>query len=207
LVNANNRARTVALWTLGILLCALASAGCVPGSGRSAPTNSSSGAPDEPQTVIISAEYLDDGRLVGGYAEGKIGEELANVFFSLRINKAELTAVYEGQTPRRGRLYLVANITVANVFAEPINMWTDDFLVRWGDGDGDYAYPLRQHIGTELTDEYTLDVGEAADSALVFEVPVPEGRRKYSICYTEYYADDVEGNSYYIIFELTPPLS
>jgi len=158
---------------------------------------------EDKRTPVVGAKTLEDGRKVGGVARGKIGDELINTFFSFRVEKAELTAVFEGQQPFRGFVYLVADITVKNTFDESIPMWSDDFLVQWGSGDREYCYPLSKAVHSQMDDEYLLSVNGSVTKKLVFEVPVPEEDNEYNLSYQEYYEDEVEGNIYYIVFTLS----
>ena len=154
-------------------------------------------------TPVIGAKALEDGRKVGGSAKGGIGDELANVFFTYRVDKAALADEFDGEKPERGFAFVVAEVTVINTFGEPLPMWADDFVLQWGDGDDEYAYPYPKYTDEQMEEEYMLDADDEVTATLLFEVPLQEGVREYNISYLEYYDDDVEGNMFYIIFDLS----
>lgn len=183
------------LWIAVVMVCMLIlTAGC-----GSTPASDSSG------TVIVGAEKLDDGREVGGYADGRIGDTLSNTFFAYSVDKAHLATEYEGKTPEAGNAYLVAEITVKNLYGEPLPMWADDFQVQWGEEDEDYGYPVAKFSDSQMEDEYELAKGETVTKVIVYEVPIPEDENEYSISYLEYYEDDVEGNTFFVYFDLSMP--
>ncbi|MCL1804506.1 MAG: DUF4352 domain-containing protein [Clostridiales bacterium] len=157
------------------------------------------------RTHVNGALTLDDGRKVDGFAYGKIGDELTNVFFTFCVNKAELRDEFGEDQAERGFAYLVAEVTVSNAFDGPIPMWASDFIAQWGEGDGDYCYPLAKTAGTQMEEEFRLAVDQSVTRELVFEVPLPEVKNEYGISYLEYYEDDVEGNLFMVSFELSAP--
>ena len=189
---------------MGAMMCATL---CLAGCGAPAPV------PVEPEelpdpyagkTPVIGARTLEDGRKTGGAAKGRIGEELTNVFFGFSVDKAELAAEYEEHKPeRRDDAYLIAEITVTNTADKPITMWTDDFLLQWGDGENDYGYPIEKLTETQMDAEFRLGVGQSVTGLVLYEVPVPAGENEYNISYVEFYEDEVEGNTFYILFTLS----
>ncbi len=185
------------LWIAVIMVCLLV---FVTGCG-------STPAAETPQTLITGAEKLEDGRETGGVAEGRLGDTLANNFFAYSVNKAYLAAEHEGKAPAAGHAYLVAEITVKNIYGEPLPMWADDFQVQWGEGDEDYGFPLTGFSDSQMAEEYELAKGETITKNVVYEVPIPEDENEYSISYLEYYEDDVEGNVFFIYFDLSMPKS
>ena len=188
-----------AIFTLPFLLVLLC-VGCRPKADVS---DSAAGEPVDLKTAVVGAKVLEDGRTVGGSARGKIGETLTNVFFSFCVDKVELLDEYEGQQPERNYVYLVSEVTIKSIAEEPIPMWSEDFLIQWGDGENDYAYPLAKFSDSQMDEEFTLSKEESITKVLVFEVPVPEEENEYNISYLEYYEDDTEGNTFYVIFSLS----
>ena len=152
------------------------------------------------RTPVIGARTMEDGRRVGGKVKGKLGEELTNVFFTFKVNKAEYADAYEGLKPLRGYKFLIAELTVKNAFDEPTPMWAEDFIIQWGDGDKDYGYPISKSTSAQMDEAYRLAVDESVTKTLVYEVPAADESREYSISYLEYYEDKVEGNLFYVVF-------
>jgi hypothetical protein len=143
---------------------------------------------------------MEDGRKVGGTVKGRLGEELTNVFFSFKVNKAEYADTFEGLKPVKTYKFLVVEITVKNAFDEPIPMWAQDFIIQWGDGDKDYGCPISKSADTQMDEAYRLALDESVTKVVVYEVPVTEESKEYSISFLEYYEDKVEGNLFYVVF-------
>ena len=193
---------------LSVLLCILLlAAGCGSSAAETPPEKPKEVLEEEEEEVfrtpVFGARTLNDGRKTGGSAKAKIGEELTNIFFSFCVNQAGLATEYEDSKPERGFVYLIAELTVTSAFDGPLPMWADDFLIQWGDGENDYAYPLAKFTDSQMEGEYSLKVDESVTKDLIFEVPLPEGEHEYNISYLEYYEDDVEGNMFYVIFSLS----
>jgi hypothetical protein len=187
--------KNLRLWLAVLTVCLLLfTAGC----------GASEDATEAPSATAISgAEELDDGREVGGYASGAIGDTMTNVFFAYSVNDAYLAAEYEGEVPEEGYVWLVAEITVKNISDETLPMYSDDFQVQWGEGDEDYGFPIAKFSSAQMEDEYELPEGESVTKLVVYEVPLLEGENEYSISYLEYYDDDVEGNVFFVYFDLS----
>ena len=154
------------------------------------------------RTPVVGGSVMNDGRKIGGTAKGKLGDELTNSFFSLCINKAALVDEYEGNKPGRGNLYLVAEVALANALDKPVPIWSNELLLQWGNGDRDFGYPIEKFADTQMDDECSLPVEGRITGDILFEVPAPEGSNEYNISYQEFYEDDVEGNTFYVIFSL-----
>ncbi|MCL1848843.1 MAG: DUF4352 domain-containing protein [Clostridiales bacterium] len=154
------------------------------------------------RTPVVGGRILEDGRKIGGSVKGALGEELTNSFFSFSIDRAELAAEYEGEKAVRGYTYLVAEITVINVLDKPLPMWSDDFLIQWGDGEMEYGYPIEKFAEGQMDDEFSIPVDGVVIRDMVFEVPNRDSSVEYTISYQEYYEDDVDGNTFYILFTL-----
>lgn len=190
--------------TMAVLCLSLLFSGCEPSALTDLLPGGSSGA-DAPS--VEGASERTDGREIDGYAEGRIGDTMKNVFFSFVVNDARLTQEYEGQTPPQGMTYLVADITVKNVFGSPLPMWSDDFQIQWGRTEEEYGFPIASFAEGQMPDEYTLGTAEKVNYACVFEVPTPTEKTEYSVSYLEVYDDDVEGNVFFVYFELGPEIT
>jgi hypothetical protein len=156
-------------------------------------------------TIVTDASEIEDGRTTGGYADGRLGDTLVNEFFSYCVNSAELVYEYEGAEPAAGNIFLVAEITVKNVWGDPIPMFSSDFQVQWGEGDYDYGTPVDKFADAQMEDEYEMPRGQTVTADVVYEIPLLVGANEYSISYLEIYDDDVEGNVFFIYFDLEPP--
>ena len=138
-------------------------------------------------------------------ADGRIGDTLTNSFFSFCVNRAELKETFEGETPTNGMVYLVAEITVKNVFGEELPMFSSDFQVQWGEEDEDYGYTIDKLHDSQMDDEFTMKKGETVTKLCVYEVPMPQGETEYSISYLELFESGKEGDVFFIYFDLEPP--
>ncbi|MCL2122132.1 MAG: DUF4352 domain-containing protein [Clostridiales bacterium] len=185
---------------ISLLVCVLFVSGCNPFAVETPPEEPPE---EDPRPQVIGARTLEDGRKVGGSAKGKIGEEMVSVFFSFTVNRAELAGEFEENKPERSYIYLIIEMTVRSILDRSLPMWADDFPIQWGDGDNDYAYPLEKISDSQMDAEFSLHEGESVTKNLIYEVPAPDGEREYTITYLEYFADDVEGNMFYVSFNLS----
>jgi hypothetical protein len=161
--------------------------------------------PGGAQPTTRGASMTDDGREVGGYKDGRLGDTLTNAFFSYTVDDAWLSDDFEGESPSQGNTFLVAEITVKNEFGEELTMWAEDFQIQWGDTDEEYGYPIEKLAESQMEDEYTLKRAETITALCVYEVPAVTEEQEYSISYLEYYEDGLEGNVYFCYFDLKPP--
>lgn len=153
---------------------------------------------------LVGATILDDGRKVGGYMDGRIGDTLPNAFFSYTVNDAYITGEFEGQVPAEGMSFLVAELSVKNTFGAELDMWSSDFQLQWGEEDTDFGYPIEFFHESQMPDEFSMKKGETTTKLCVYEIPTPDAEIEYSISFLEYYADDVEGNVFFVYFDLKP---
>ncbi len=143
---------------------------------------------------------IDDGIYAeDGYAEGELGDTLVNAFFAYSVDSAEIVDSYAGYTAGKGMQLLDCVITVTNVFGDEIPMFNSDFQIQWGDGDEDYGYGLILDDSTSMPDEYTLAADETVTYHVVYEVPA--GTDFFSVSYMEIYADNTEGDVFFVYFE------
>lgn len=132
----------------------------------------------------------------------QIGETTANSFFewtvkSVRVEKNDLG----GYPPSEGTIYLIADILVTNIFTRPVPVGSYDYIIVWGDGDGEYDYAYQQFYDEMFPDDITLEVGESVQGEVVFEVPITA--ETASIIYEEIYDDDFVGNTYCVNVDLS----
>lgn len=148
------------------------------------------------------ASLTADGRETGGYVDGRIGDTLQTVFFAFTVDKAEIANEYGGQAAPDGKSYLIAEITVKNTFGDVMPLWYDLFQIQWGKTDQEYGWPIEPFTDEQMPETYEMKKGETITYTHVFEIPAPEGEREYSISFLEYYEDGLEGNVFFVYFDL-----
>ncbi|WRS26843.1 DUF4352 domain-containing protein [Oscillospiraceae bacterium MB08-C2-2] len=149
------------------------------------------------------ASTTDDGREVGGYVDGRMGDTLSTAFFSYEVTDAYYADTFEGQSPSEGTTFVVAKVKIKNTFGDEIPMWANEFQIQWND-EGDFSLPIANFHESQMEDEYVMKKGETLEALCVFEVPVATEKTEYSVSYLEYYEDDVEGNVFFLYFDLDP---
>lgn len=167
-------------WICALLALALASglAGC--GAGKS-----------------DGGVYAED-----GYAEGRMGDVMHTVFFDYTVNSAYTCDTFEGYTPEEGNQLLVAEVTVKNTDRATIEMYDTDFQVQWGGhGEDEYDFPITLYSDETVSDAqlpgvYELGIAEERTGLLVYEVPA--GEKDFSISYMEVFADESEGDLFFV---------
>ncbi|MBQ8994831.1 MAG: DUF4352 domain-containing protein [Oscillospiraceae bacterium] len=143
------------------------------------------------------------------YYEGGVGDKMSTLFFDFTVNSVNFTSTY-GDITLDEDIFLVANVTVKNVFDKDITMFDTDFQAQWGDdADDAYCFPITFEYEDGLLDEmrqfpesYDLASGKSRTGELVYIVP--EGAEEYSISYLEMYTtkdgEEVEGDVFFVYF-------
>ena len=145
----------------------------------------------------------------GGYGEGRAGDVIHSVFMDFSVNSAYTTSNYHGHAAPEGKKVLVVEMTVKNTFNESLSMWDDDFQGQWSASTetDEFAWPITEGEGGSSLDtvaeeqfpaEYELAVNESRTGELVFDVPADE--RDFSISHKELFADDSEGDTFFVYF-------
>ena len=147
----------------------------------------------------------------GSAAEGRMGETVETYFFSFSVDSAALTDTYGGSAASGGSVFLVAEVTVENTGAAPVEMYDVDFSVRWGEGSGkllpvttdpETLLELPATGAAQLPATYVLEPGEARSGELVYEVP--EGQTDFALSYQERFVDEAgtesTGETYTVAF-------
>ena len=134
--------------------------------------------------------------------DGEIGDTLSTAFFDFKVNSAKLEDSYEGLTPAEGKKFAVVDIWVKNTMRESIPMFDTDFVLIYGDGENDYAFPVttdapEKQTGKMLASEYTLGINEETQGILVYEVPEDI---EEAFVYFEEYFDNGEYGEYYTVY-------
>ena len=97
-----------------------------------------------------------------------------------------------------GYKLVVADLTIKNTETYSMPMGQYDFMIAWGDGDEDFAYPLNQYCESQLADEYEIPIAGSAEGSLVFEVP--SDQKDFALGFEEYYEDESVGDLYVVYF-------
>ena len=129
---------------------------------------------------------MEGGSSSGGSASSSdgtyhVGDTISTAFFDFTVNSA-----------------VVADLTIKNTETYSMPMGQYDFMIAWGDGDEDFAYPLNQYCESQLADEYEIPIAGSAEGSLVFEVP--SDQKDFTLGFEEYYEDESVGDLYVVYF-------
>lgn len=127
-----------------------------------------------------------------------VGDTISTAFFDFTVNSAVASADHEGYTAQDGYKLVVADLTIKNTETYSMPMGQYDFMIAWGDGDEDFAYPLNQYCESQLADEYEIPIAGSAEGSLVFEVP--SDQKDFALGFEEYYEDESVGDLYVVYF-------
>ena len=134
----------------------------------------------------------------GGSSEGRVDDTMETYFFDFTVNSAVASADHEGYTAQDGYKLVVADLTIKNTETYSMPMGQYDFMIAWGDGDEDFAYPLNQYCESQLADEYEIPIAGSAEGSLVCEVP--SDQKDFALGFEEYYEDESVGDLYVVYF-------
>lgn len=98
---------------------------------------------------------MEGGSSSGGSASSSdgtyhVGDTISTAFFDFTVNSAVASADHEGYTAQDGYKLVVADLTIKNTETYSMPMGQYDFMIAWGDGDEDFAYPLNQYCESQL---------------------------------------------------------
>ena len=146
---------------------------------------------------------MEGGSSSGGSASSSdgtyhVGDTISTAFFDFTVNSAVASADHEGYTAQDGYKLVVADLTIKNTETYSMPMGQYDFMIAWGDGDEDFAYPLNQYCESQLADEYEIPIAGSAEGSLVFEVP--SDQKDFALGFEEYYEDESVGDLYVVYF-------
>lgn len=145
----------------------------------------------------------DDGRSYGGLIEADIGDTVDTAFFKLTVDEVNKYNTYQFDDglyqAEDGNTYLLVKVTIENTYAENLSMSITDFVL---DYDGNRSEDIITGYGrSEVQHEdfmdnlFTIKVGESITKTILFTV---EDKEQYILKYSEYYADDFEGDTFVI---------
>lgn len=127
-----------------------------------------------------------------------IGDKVSTAFFDFSVTSGESMSEYEGYTAAEGNKLVVVNLNIKNTETYSLPMGQYDFMISWGNGDEDFAFPVEQYCDKQFADEYEIGIAKSVDGALVFEVP--SDKKDMAIAFEEYYEDESVGDIYVIYF-------
>lgn len=144
----------------------------------------------------------DDGRNYGGLIEGQQNETQHTAFFDLTVDSVETYNTYQFKDglyqADEGKTYLLVTLTIKNTYAKDLSMSITDFLMLC---NGETENPVYGFGKVDIAQEemmdnvFSLKKGEEISKSIMYIVP---SSKEYQLCYTEYYADEFVGDSYYI---------
>ncbi|MCM1179218.1 MAG: DUF4352 domain-containing protein [Clostridium sp.] len=171
------------IWMLGFLLLALT--GC------------------KAKVDENGSQVSDDGRSYGGVIEANQGEMVSTAFFDVTVEQADKYDTYQFDDglyqADSGNTYLVLKLTVKNTYAKDLPMSIADFVLDFEGNDS--KKPVIGYGNTDLKDAefmdniFTLKQGESVTKNILYTVADKE---EYSLGYTEYYEDEMEGDRFKI---------
>lgn len=145
----------------------------------------------------------DDGRSYGGVIEANQGEMVSTAFFDVTVEQADKYDTYQFDDglyqADSGNTYLVLKLTVKNTYAKDLPMSIADFVLDFEGNDS--KKPVIGYGNTDLKDAefmdniFTLKQGESVTKNILYTVADKE---EYSLGYTEYYEDEMEGDRFQI---------
>lgn len=149
----------------------------------------------------------EDGRSYGGTIKGKQGDNVQTAFFDMTVDSVTKSNTFQFEDglyqAEEGKTYLVVTLTIKNTYEKDIPMSITDFVL---DYDGNQSEDVITGYGkADLNQEdymenvFTLKKGESVSKSILFTI---EDKDAYTLKYSEYYADQFDGDSYEIA--LTP---
>ncbi len=149
----------------------------------------------------------EDGRSYGGTIKGNQGEKVQTAFFDMTVDPVTKNNTFQFEDGLyqvdEGKTYLVVTLTIKNTYEKDIPMSITDFVL---DYDGNKSEDAITGYGKAdlnqddyMENVFTLKKGESVTKSILFTV---EDKDAYILKYSEYYADQFNGDSYEI--KITP---
>ena len=149
----------------------------------------------------------EDGRSYGGTIKGKQGEMVQTAFFDMTVDSVTKNNTFQFEDglyqADEGKTYLVVTLTIKNTYEKDIPMSITDFVL---DYDGNKSKDVITGYGKAdlnqddyMENVFTLKKGESVTRSILFTVADKDA---YTLKYSEYYADQFNGDSYEI--KITP---
>ena len=149
----------------------------------------------------------EDGRSYGGTIKGNQGEKVQTAFFDMTVDPVTKNNTFQFEDglyqADEGKTYLVVTLTIKNTYEKDIPMSITDFVL---DYDGNKSEDAITGYGKAdlnqddyMENVFTLKKGESVTKSILFTV---EDKDAYILKYSEYYADQFNGDSYEI--KITP---
>ena len=103
---------------------------------------------------------------------GRIGDTMSTAWFDFTVTDAYCCGQYQGYAPSEGYQLVVVAMSLTNNRGRPVDVWGEDFMLLWGDGDDTLDIPLPAGLGgNQFPDRYVLDADETKNGVRVFEAP------------------------------------
>ena len=155
--------------------------------------------------MMLSLAACDES-LNAGVKRGRIGDTLSTEWFDFTVTDAYSCSVYQGYTPSAGYKLVIVAMSLKNNCGQPVDVWGEDFVLTWGDGDDTFSLdiPLPAGLsGDQFPDEYALGASETKSGVMVFEAP--REFREFSIRFMEIFVsetnpDGEEGDTFFVDF-------
>ena len=139
-----------------------------------------------------------------GVKYGGIGDAMSTEWFDFTVTDAYSCDRYQGHTPSEGYKLVVVTMSLKNDCGQPVDVWGEDFVLRWGDGDDALDIPLPAGLSDDqFPDEFVLGINETKSGVMAFEAP--REFRDFSISFVEIFVsetnpDGEEGGTFFVKF-------
>ena len=139
-----------------------------------------------------------------GAKYGGIGDSMSTEWFDFTVTDAYSCCQYQGYTPTDGYKLVVVAMSLKNNCGQEVDVWGEDFVLLWGDGDDTLDIPLPAGLsGDQFPDEFVLGANEIKNGVMVFEAPREFG--DFSISFMEIFVsetslDGEEGGTFFVEF-------
>ena len=157
-----------------------------------------------PDNGVLEGEEISDGRVVGGYKEGLMGELMQTYWFSYKIDRLQpLTSFGEKEAPK-GKKYLQLDLLITSTYWEALEFQASEFYLIYAAAGAteweDFADPVVVESREKTAETFSLNAGEEKIVTLLYELPLDAV--DFALVFTEYYSDEIEGNTFYHTFYL-----
>ena len=154
--------------------------------------------------VIMLFLAACDGSDDAGVKYGRIGDAMSTEWFDFTVTDAYSCTEYQGYAPSAGYKLVVVAMKIRNNCGYSVNVWGEDFMLLWGDGDEALDIPLPAGLsGDQLPNEFVLDAAETKNGVMVFEAP--RAFRDFTIRFIEILESETNpdgevGNTFFVAF-------
>lgn len=143
----------------------------------------------------------EDGRSYGGVIEVENGQKAKTAFFDVKVESAQKYSTYQFDDglyeANDGDTYLVVEVTVHNTYGKDLPMSITDFVMDYDGNKNDQK--ILGYGSSDLNDPdfmenlFTLKDGQSVTKKILYTI---KDKKNYTMTYTEYYEDKLEGNTF-----------